>query len=77
MTNSPVASSRPGVFGEVEDRVRNLEHRIEVLEAALERTYLAVPKRDGDPDVDIEGWVYYDTSTNVLRFYNGTAWGPV
>ncbi len=77
MSDIPIISPRPGVFGEVDDRVRQLEGRVEELEALMERTVLVVPKRSGDPDVDVEGWVYYDTSTNVLRFYNGTAWGPV
>ncbi len=30
-----------------------------------------------DPGTAIAGDIYYNTSLNSLKYYNGTAWGPV
>lgn len=45
--------------------------------AMLRNTYLG--RRDGDPDAaDLEGGeIWFDTSTNTYRGYNGSAFGEI
>lgn len=40
-------------------------------------TPLAPPSLSTDPSSSIAGAIYYNTSDNVLKFYNGTAWQAI
>lgn len=37
-------------------------------------TPVAPPALDSDPAGGVEGAIYFNSSTNALKFYNGTAW---
>lgn len=40
-------------------------------------TPLTPPSLSSDPASAIVGSIYYNTSSNLLKFYNGTAWVPL
>lgn len=36
-----------------------------------------LPQNSSDPSSGVAGDIYYNTTTNVIRFYNGTAWSDI
>lgn len=45
-----------------------------ILQAAR---FTRLPNQSADPTSPLAGAIYYNTSTNVFRFYNGTTWADV
>jgi hypothetical protein len=44
---------------------------------AMDAEYVVFPLASSDPSGGEAGAVYFNTSSNVLRFHNGTSWGNV
>lgn len=45
--------------------------------AKLFKTPIAPPSLTSDPSDPVEGAIYFNTSSNVLKFYNGSTWEEI
>lgn len=43
----------------------------------IDASQMRIPIRSSDPSSGVAGDIYYNTTTNVIRFYNGTAWSDI